>query len=159
MSGRNGIAGRRGGRETASAPVSDNGAGELLARLLIERDELKARAKRAETEARALRKKVLSLEARLRKGKRTYRRGNLTAKRAAEIMAEEGWRTQDGNPPTVRWIYRVNHGEILAPMWFPQGLKCTEDAFREMVLDAVAEQRQRRMRRTAREDVWATWNE
>ncbi len=160
MSGRNGIAGRRGGRETAPAPVSDEGAGELLARLLIERDELKARAKRAETEARALRKKVQSLEARLRKGKRLYRRGNLTAEQAVRIMAEEGWRTQDGNPPTVRWIYRVNHGDILPPLWFPKGLKCSEDAFRQMVIDAVAEQREiAEMGYTPREAVRATWSD
>lgn len=114
----------------------------MLARLLIERDELKARAKRAETEARALRKKVQSLEARLRKGKRPYRRGNLTAEKAVRIMTEEGWRTQDGNPPTVRWIYRINSGEILPPLWFPVGLKCTEDAFRQMVIEAVEEQRE-----------------
>ena len=159
MSGRNGIAGRRGGRETPSAPVSDERAACTLARLFAENAALADRAKRAEAEARKLRKRVRLLEARLDCGRRIYRKGRITAKRAAEIMAEEGWKTQDGNPPTARWIYRVNSGEILPPLWFPEGLKCSEDSFRVMVIEAVAEQREMRRRgHTRREAVWEHWN-
>ncbi len=160
MNGRNGIAGRRGGRETAPARVSDERAAKMLARLVMDNAALAERAKRAEAEARKLRKRVRALEARLDGGKRPYRKGQLTARRAVEIMADEGWTTQDGNPPTVRWIYRVNHGDILSPMWFPKGLKCTEEAFRDMVIDAVGEQRkQAEMGYTPREAARAVWGE
>lgn len=160
MSGRNGIAGRRGGRETPSAPFSDERAAKMLARLVTEHAALAERAKRAEAEARKLRKRVRALEARLDGGKRPYRKGQLTARRAVEIMADEGWRTQDGNPPTVRWIYRVNRGEINPPLWFPVGLKCSEEAFRLMVIDAVAEQREiAEMGYTPREATRAVWGE
>ena len=149
MSGRNGIAGRRGGRETPSAPVSDEGAGELLARLALalekaenERDEWKARAKQEAARARRLAKDVLRLDKRLNGGKkkRDYMGGNFHAQERADILADCGYVTKRGEPPTRYWIYRLNRYPDDAPSWITDPDISRED-FRRKAIEAAAGQR------------------
>ena len=134
MSGRNGIAERRGGRETPSAPVSD--AGEVLRLALAlakaenERDKWKARAKSANAEKRRLAAKLKRLKKRGVEA-RHYDRGNFTNERAAQILREEGYVTPQGKTPTTKWVSRVRNGEIDELIFdFPNTTRCTEQEFR-----------------------------
>ena len=145
MSGRNGIFGRRGGREAASAPVSDEGAGELLARLIVERDKWKARAQAALAEKRRLAAKVRCLKKRLGLENRPYHRGNFTDERAAQILQEEGYVTPEGKARTSKWISRVRNQETIIED-FPDTAHCTEAEFRLWARQAVRLQRQPQLR-------------
>lgn len=147
MSGRNGIAGRRGGRETASAPVSDERAIKAFEHLALalakaekKRDEWKARAKLAEARACRLAKDVLRLEKRLNGGKRNYTRGELTAQDKADILARHGFVTAWGKPPTRYWMYRINRFSDDAPSWLTDRDISRAD-FERKAIEAAAEQR------------------